>query len=392
MAGSDLIPFLTTGRGGVEGDPSTPADSLGEDRASDRLDEIESTITSSQTVRTRSAFVDTARIGDGADVHALKWIAMQTGPSAPSAARVMSFDSSTGVFKLDRSLEGAGVAASGDFYRIFDVNNVWPDVTAAQAAAGESRYRALVLRNQHGSAVTNVRMYFRIIEAGGPDFARLHPSTSGGGLFLNRANGSDQVDILDQLGQRDLTAGGGSGADLFGGSSGWVVSTSYGNADGNVASMADSTDLPLWIRRLIPANVRFRRSVAVQLIVETDTTGSDPDPLSSSIVMPYNIDGGTITATLEPDRYLTRGGGTRINGTVSVDGLPLPSRPVLWEIEPGDLGSLFTDDTPIANYDTTDEDGKTAATLHAEDSDAEVGQTTHPRISVGDGGEVGDPS
>ena len=393
MPGQNLVWYGTTGQDSNAAGTSQSDRSrwLGNTRAAETVHEIQSTLTSTQSARNRHYIVDTARIGDGVDAHVLKWIAIQTGPSALAAARVMSFDNATGVFKLDRQLEGAGVAASGDFYRIFTVNDVWPAVTAAQARTGEDRYRALVLRNEHGSAITNVRMYFRIIGAGGSDFARLHQGSAVGGLFLNRANGNDQVDILDQLGQRDTTAGGGSGADDFSGSSGWVVSTSYGTADGNVASLADIADMAVWVRRSIPAAVRFRRSVAVQLIVETDTGGSDPDPLSSSCIMAYDIDGGTITGTLEPDRYLTRGGGTRINGVVFADGVPLPDRPVLWEIEPGDIGSIFTDDDPITSYDTSNDDGEVAATFHAADSDAEVGQTTHPRMVVGAGGEVGDP-
>lgn len=394
MPGQELVWYGTTGQDSTTPGTSQPNRSrwLGSVRAAETLHEIQSTLTSTQDVRARHFIVDTARIGDGTQAHQLKWIAIQTGPSALAAARVMSFDDSTGVFKLDRPLIGSGVAATGDFYRIFDVNNVWPDVTAAQARVGEERFRAIMMRNETAGTINDVRIYFRVLDMGGDQFNRINTVNTFGGVFLDRANGSDQVDILDQLGQRDTTAGGGSGADGFIGSGGWTNPFGYGTADSESAiGILANNNMQVWLRRTIREGLRFRNSVAIQIIVETSDTGDDPDPLSSSAIMVYGVEGGTITGTQEPDRFLTRGGGVRIKGTVLSDGVPLADRPVLWQIEAGDLGAIFTDDDPLANYSTTDEDGVTFATLTAPDTDLSVGEVTHPQLLIGAGGEVGDP-
>ena len=148
MPGNDLIFHGTTGPGGVDGGSQPdPADWLGRARASQVLHEFQSTLTAAQTAQSRYFVVDSTRIGDGEDVHVFKWLLIQTGTNALAAGRVMSFDSSTGTFKLDRLL-GPGVAGIGDDYALFAVNNVWPDVSAAQAAAGEERFRCLVFRNR----------------------------------------------------------------------------------------------------------------------------------------------------------------------------------------------------------------------------------------------------
>ena len=385
MPGQELVWYGTTGQDSTTPGTSQPnrARWLGSVRAAETLHEIQSTLTSTQDVRARHIIVDTARIGDGVQAHQLKWIAIQTGPSALAAARIMSFDNATGVFKLDRQLVGAGVAASGDFYRIFDENNVWPDVSAAQALTGERRYRAIMMRNETAGTINDVRIYFRILDMGGNQFDRINTINTFGGVFLDRANGNDQVDILDQLGQRDTTAGGGSGADGFSGSGGWTNPFGYGTADSESAiGILTNNNMQVWLRRTIPEGLRFRNSVAIQIIV---------DPLSSSAIMVYSVGGGTITGTQQPDRFITRGGGVRTEGEVLSDGLPLVARPVRWQIKPGDLGQIFTDDDPLATYSTTDQEGKTFATIQAPDTDGSVGQVTHPQLIIGAGDEVGDP-
>lgn len=388
MPGNDLIFYGTTGLSGTsDGNPSTPdpADWLGRFRAPETLHELQSTLTSTQDARGRHFIVDTARIGDGAQAHQLKWIAMLTGPTALAAARVMSFDTATGIFKLDRSLEGAGVAVAGDDYAIFPVNNVWPDVSAAQARSGEERFRCVVLRNQHGASITDVRVYLRVLDAGGRYLSRFNQKTGGAGSFLQRAD--DVTDLFDALGLRDPAGG----PDGFVNTGGWLNPFGYAVADTSVTTLSNNTNIAIWLRRLIPAGLRFRRSIAIQLIVESTTAGSDPDPLAGSAVLAYDIDGETITASIDVDRYVGIGGGARLTGAVLGDGLAIADRPALWSIRPGDLGSIFTDDDPAASYDVTDDDGQVGSTFIAPTSLAVEGEISHPRLIVGAGGEVGDP-
>ncbi len=387
MPGNDLVFFGTTGSAGIsDGSPSTPspADWLGKFRAPETLHELQSTITSAQDARALYYITDTARIGDGAQAHQLKWIAMLTGPTAPSAARVMSFDTATGIFKLDRRLAG-GPAASGDDYAIFDRNNVWPDVTATQARAGEERFRCIYFRNQHGSAITNVRIYFRVLEVGGTDFARLHQNNEVAAAFIERSD--DTTDILDTLGQRVV----GGGSDNFSGSGGWRMPFIYAASDTNDATLGNNAGLAVWLRRSIPKGLRFRTSVAIQIIAESDVSGSDPDPLLGSAIMAYDINGETITGSLQADRYLHIGGGTRITGTILGDSVALASKPAKWGIKTGDPGSIATDDDPVTSYDTSDTSGQVFATYASPTTPGLAGTTTTIELTIGSGTEVGDP-
>ena len=384
MPGTDLIFYGTTGPGGSEGDSQPdPADWLGRARSSNVLHDFKSTLTTAQAVRSRHYIVDSTRIGDGEDAHVLKWVLIQSGTNALAAGRVMAFASATGTFKLDRLL-GPGEAGIGDDYTVFDVNNVWPDVTAAQASAGDERFRCIALQNEHGSTITNVRVYFVPLELVGDDIARVNQFLAGG-FFIERSD--DVTDFFDQLGQRQLLGG----PDGFAGSGPWLRPYGYGVADTNMASLTNNNQFGIWLRRLIPENSHFRRSVATMVVVESDTTGSDPDPLSSAAIMAFDIEGSDPVGTVAEDRFTYIGGGVRLTGNVLVEGIPLEDRPVRWDIRAGDLGSIFTDDDPIDEFDTTDEDGNVQATLIAPTIQSAAGLVTHPRLIIGAGDEVGDP-
>lgn len=384
MPGNDLRFYGTTGSGGTaDGDSQpTPANWLGRFRASQTLHEFQSTLTAAQTAQNRHFVVDSSRIGDGAQAHQFKWLLVQTGPAALSAARIESFDTSTGAFKLDRPTSGS--AASGDDYAVFDRNNVWPDVTAQQALQGDERFRCVYFRNEHGAAVSAVRFYLVPLTMGGYEFARIN-QVNNLQPFLQRSD--DVTDVLDALGQRDPAGG----PDQFAGSSGWIRPNGRVNAFGEDASTPNNQGMAVWLRRTIPAGLRLRRSLAVMLVVDTTTTGSDPDPLRSACIMPFDVL-GTPAASLQRDRYTHVGGGGRLEGAVveSATGLPIPSRPVKFQVAVGDVGSVATDDDPVAPYDTTDSAGLAAATATIP-SGATPGDDSTFQMLVGAGDEVGDP-
>lgn len=387
MPGNDLIFYGTTGTTGIaDGNPSTPdpADWLGRFRAPNPLHEFQSTLTANQSARSRHYVVDSSRIGDGEDAHVFKWLLLQTGSNALAAGRVMAFADATGTFKLDRLL-GPSTAAIGDDYALFEVNNVWPDLTAAQAQAGEERFRCIAMRNQHGAAIVNVRVYFIPLMVAGDEVARINQDTGGLGSFIQRSD--DVTDILNSQGQRDDEGG----PDGFVGSGPWLSIFGYGTADTDVASLPNNQNVAIWLRRLTPENLRFRQSVAVQIVAESATGGSDPDPLAGSAIMAWDIDGADPSAVIERDRFVYIGGGARLNAEVQAAGVDLPDRPVRWTLRPGDLGAIFTDDDPLAEYDTTDDDGEVQATYIAPELEVFVGETDTVRLIIGAGDEVGDP-
>lgn len=392
MPGTDLVMYGTTGPSGT-----TPGDSqsdrtqwLGRFRASEQLREFESTLTASQTSESRHIVVDSSRIGDGADAHALKWLLIHNGVSALSAARIMFFDDATGQFKLDRPLE-AGLAASGDTYAVFDQGNVWPDVVGQEAAEGGQRFRCIFVNNETGVTMTNLRVYVRTIGQTGAVLARTS-QVNANQPFLQTPDGA--TDIIAAIGP---TPGigpfdPGIGSYEFSGSSGWSARFGYGTAsDNNVVTLVNGAGIAIWMRRTIQSQSRLRRSVALMVIVETDFGGDDPDPLRTAAIMPFDIAPSPAEVVLTEDRFLSVGGGERLVGTITADGFPVIGRPVRWDVRPGDLGTIFTDDIPLANYDTSDDDGSVEATLISPDSQAAAGVTTHPQLIVGAGEEVGNP-
>lgn len=386
MSGANLVFYGTTGiPGTAEGQSQpSPAGYLGDWRASQVLHSLQSTLTASQGAQGRHFAVDASQIGAGTNVHRYKWLVMMTGPSALAAARVERFDSTTGTYTLDRPLPAA--AASGNTYRLCSRNNVWPDVSAAQAAVGEVRYRCICFRNEHGSSLANLKIYFRDLSAGVADCDRFHQNAQTQ-PFLARAN--DVTDLFKAVGQRDPAGG----ADAFGGSGPWTHPLGYATADTLIASLANNTTIAIWLRRVIPAGVQFRRSVGIQLLVESTTGGSDPSPLAASVVLPYDVaaDAAVPAGALAKDRYVHVGGGARLGARVTRGSGPEANRAVRWALRPGDAGSIATDDDPLAGYATTDADGLAAATYRAPELEATAGLSAAARLFIGAGDEIGDP-
>ena len=394
MSGANLVFHGTTGPGLSNGaSQPDPEDWLGRWRAAEVVHEIQSTLTAAQANTSRHIIVDSARIGDGVQAHQMKWIAMQTGGAAPSAARIASFDDATGTFKLDRQLVGS-LGQIGDTYRLFAPGNVFPNVTAEQAATGHESFRAICLLNSHGTigAAQKRRIIFRDLGSGDARHYSLIHQTTEATLtpFIERADGL--TDVLDVLGQR-ATLG---GPDGFANTSPWVQI--FDIADDNVSEVGNvslgfeiNQQAGIWLRRTIPAGARLRRSVAFQVLFLTDDASSDPNPLSSSVLIVYDIDTPDTSAIVTPDRFPAILGGARVRVDVSKAGAQLADRPVRWDVRPGDLGTMLTDDDPVSGYDVTDDDGRAYATLIAPTSQASAGVISHPRARIGAGEEIGDP-
>lgn len=387
MPGNDLLFYGTTGPGGgFDGDAqSDPNLFLGRFRSSTRLDEFQSTLTSNQLARSRNVVVDSSRIGDGADVHALKWLLFQTGPAALFASRIMAFDTATGGFKLERRTPSSAVI--GDDYAVFDRENVFPDVTIAQGRDGIEQFRCISFRNEHGVLISSVKIRFEAISLDGSEFARLHQTAVP--LiqpFIERADGL--TDILDVFGQRDPQGG----PDSFLGSGGWVSPQTRVMADTTVSAVANNFSVAIWLRRALPPRGRTqRRSVAILVLAESTTGGSDPDPLVGAAIIAYDVLSEDPEVDLVVDRFVHIAGGARLTATVSDSQGLKPEVPVLFSVRPGDEGTIETDDDPSPGFDRTNEDGEAFATFLATSDPGFEGAATHPRAGVGAGDEVGNP-
>lgn len=382
MPGNDLVFYGTTGLGGSDGDnvPDT-SDWLGRHRAQNTLHEVQSTLTSSQSAVTdQHIIVDTARIGDGADAHVMKWVLIQTGAAALSAARVQEFDTATGQFVLDRPLDA--LASSGDEYAIFAAGNCFPNLTAQESEDGQTLYRCVFMRNEHGVAITEVRFHLVPLMADMDQWARMAQAAAGT-PFLTIAD--EETAPLDSFGQRQ----GADASDNFSGSGGLTQPIERAGADAEDASLSNNTGLACYLRRVVPAGAERRRSVAIMLVASSTTAGSDPDPLVGAAIIVWDVEGVTPSVTAAVDRFVHFDGGGRYEATVvsAQTGDPVTGREVKFKVDTGDPGSVETTDNPITDWEVLDDAGEAAATYRAPSSgvDADV------IVEVPHGEEVGDP-
>ena len=389
MPGQNVVFYGTTGPSGgaAGGSQPDPAQWLGRFRASQTLHELTSTITAAQVLENRHLVIDTARIGDGANAHTLKWMMVYTGLGALSVARVERFDDATGSFLLDRKL--LGNAAVGNTYRLFAPNNVWPDVSPAQAVAGDERFRCIFARNENGAALVNVRVRLHALTVGGFELALVYSALDvSTQSFLQRAD--DTTDLFTA--NRDLDPLG--GPDNFGTSAGgaeyWRSTFARAGAFPENASLPNNFGTPIWMRRQVPAGARKRASVAVAIVLDTLTAGDDPDPFVAGAVMAWDVLGDP-SGSLQPDRYVAVGGGTRLEGTVlAEDGSPLADRPVSFGLFPGDPGAIATDDDPIAGFARLDAAGR-AFVAYTPGAAATAGETARVQLLIPAGEEIADP-
>lgn len=387
MPGNDLIFYGTTGVGGGAdgGSQPDPNEWLGRFRASQTLHEFQSTITTAQTARERHLLTDSARIGDGADVHALKWLVMQTGAAAPFASRIMAFDTATGQFKLEQRTPATVLI--GNFYGVFPRENLFPDVTIDQARNGDTRFRCLSFRNEHGVTIPNVKIHFQALKLNGSEVARFHqvqdPPLQ---PFLQRSD--DVTDLFDAFGQRVPEGA----PDNFIGSGGWISPPTNAIADTTAANIANTFSIGCWLRRVIPPEeFGRRRSVAIMIVGQSTLGGSSPDPLAGAGVFSFDILGETPVTTIETDRHIYISGGARLKGTIADSAGPVPGKPGRFAVRAGDQGVIQTDDDPTTDFATTNEDGEAFGTFIAPVNPAFEGDLTHPQWIVGDGDEVGNP-
>jgi len=375
----------TVGPGGGSGQSRPdPLTWLGRSYAAESIHSLQSTLTANQDVSRRNEIIDSARIGDGANAHALKWMAILTGPAALAAARVMSFDDATGTFKLDREL-GPGLAVSGNAYRLFNPGNVFGNLSAAQAVDGITDYRSIALFNaSHGAAVNDIKIYFRPLGSLRSDIIdRTHQGGSGG-LWIERSDVF--TDIFDSLGGRIV----GTGSDGFLVSGGWLHPFGYATADVTYTTMNPTAFVGIWLRRKLPAGSAPGLSLAIQIIAEASNTGSDPDPLAVSGIICFDIGSAPVEGLVQADRFVHVGGGARIDAQLDRLGAPIAQRPVQFGLRLGEQGIIIADDDPLAGYSTTDDEGRASAT-YTLDLLATEGGLAHPRAIIGAGEEVADP-
>jgi hypothetical protein len=298
----------------------------------------------------------------------------------------MAFDSATGAYVLDRRLASANVA-SGASYALFQPNACFPAVTDAQSIAGETRYRGIFMLNETGGSITGVRYHFVQLEGLGDGtraLSRLHQTTDTA-PFLRITD--EFTDVLGASGSRVL----GDVSDGFAGSGGWEFPYERTTARTEDATLPNNTGHGIFLRRVVPALTRARKSVAYLLVVSSSTTGQDPDPLTGGAIIAWDVNAADPTLTFIPDRFTQLRGGARYTLRSTRGGVADPDLVARFELSPG-LGTIHTENDPSSLHDTTDANGEAHVTHRASTAPGDENATEDVRAIVTTGTEEANPT
>ncbi len=365
MASTDIHWHLSGGAGN-----SDPDLSLGGVRSTaTELYEFQSTLTASQTAGQEWRFVDSTRIGDGANAHVGKWLLMMDGNNQFFAARIIGFDTASGRFHVDRL--PALDSTSGDTYQVFSNHNLYDAVSAAESAAGVVDYRMLYARNETGGTITASNFWFEYLDLGPSEVEMIPSATVGSPDLVISPDTEDPTDSTGQIrGTVFLTENG------FGREDSSPVQPEEAVPINEVNSWANTSDVAIWLKRTTPAFSGVRRRCAVLVRSEGSTQGAT--------IIAWEVAGYTPSVSLVRDRDVFIGGGARVIATVVTveDGSPVDELPVTLSVDA--LGSLVGVDVEPE----TDDDGVLGATYTAPIDPAEAGNTADIEFTVGAGEEV----
>lgn len=361
LNGHELVHYLAVDdvEGTAQPDPNA---SLGGNRSSTAIHEIQSTLTSAQTDARK--MVDTARIGDGIDAHVGKWILFMTGTAAVHASEILAFDDATGEFLLVSGTPS--LAASADTYRIYDVNAFWDDLDAGESASGVTQYRLLYLHNETGFSVTSPETKLALLDGAGIEFALAQWDGTGDKQGITVIPDEETEPDLDELEASSNTV------PRFEQPVGLNSQLQVPRLQ--PASYSNSAAVPIWLRRVGGQGRLTKPRVVLQVIHKFASTGGDPDPLVTSGLIIFGLTGLTPQASLTRDRAIRVGGGARyvVALTAQESGLPIVGEQVAFQQTAGP-GSLDLSSDP--DDFRTDEDGTVFASHVASTNEGDEGQT-----------------
>lgn len=353
-----------------------PSDSIGNYRSSTEIWDFQSQATAATTSSTRRFLVDSTRIGDGDSAHRGKTLTTISGGAYPFVTRILYFQSSTGTFFLqDPFPDDIGI---GDYYRVWAPDNLFPQVTAQQCADGFEDWRTINILN--GLGVGNVKMQFWLM-----------PFASGGGSLELLATKGDAT-------RTDFLVDGGNTDPM--GVNGAILLNTYGQWNNHERMRAPVEDYvtphdsivnngsqgpAIILHRIIPPGTEARDLASTVIMMISDETGGDPDPLQSVCPIIWSYQGFTPSVELFVDQKLRVNGGCRIEGRVTIGetGIPVEGRDVTFELGGGDPGSIVGDPFQI-----TDDVGIAGTTYQSPSDEIEVGNTVNFNVNVGGGDEL----
>ena len=283
-----------------------------------------------------AAITAVSAFGDGPDPGPTdrvgQWVSIQNGTAAMSAARIESFDETTGEMRFHEELTAA--PAVNDVFRIFANQNLFPAASPAMNTQGFTIHRGIFVRNQEpGSAnLADVRLWPVPLEPGPTDL-RIAP-----GDFASSNVTMDE--LADELEVPDLSA-----ANAFTNvDQGFRAGHDYASAiDSPIAGFQDLSAngdqfMGVYLELTAPPLSRQKQVCAWGLALESATTGNDPDPFRILVaIFVFELQGLDANVTVRPDSAVFVEGEASIRvKAVDVDtAIPLEGLPAQISIDAG---------------------------------------------------------
>lgn len=319
------VEWFLSGAGSAGGAQPDPALSLGGFRSSTRLDVVQSTFTAAASVGALRV-VDSAQIGGA---HAGRWLLVMTGACGGAAGffatRVSAFDAASGTFGLSDPLPAA--ISSGNVYRLFDVGNLFDDLSSAEATDGHVDYRMIIARNLTGSGYNGARV--RVEQVG------VSPRESVEVLARSASalDATSYTPVADDETSPNVSGFGGNAAAF---SAPFVADDPLGRQPVNALNVGVTHNFAMWLRRSTPIQLgRFAGTGVWKLVVESTTAGVDPNPFAFATLLAFGSDGLGQVRSFGVDRALRIGGGSRLGVRI----LDTSGRPIVGEVVRFAVGS-----------------------------------------------------
>jgi hypothetical protein len=335
------VHFHLSGAASLLGAQPDPNASLGNyiASASDRLYHTQGT---ASAVGSNSSFSSASFTGQD---FTGDWVLAITGAAVGLAAKVVAM--AGGVAQLDRPLAGIAI---GDYFRVHSPDNLFDDVDAAEALAGDIEFRGIFARNETGVALAAVRLHLEPLFASPTVLALAAKdgmaSQFVGGLLPDEGTAPNLATTLGDANARFES----------------IFDHGIAYDVGSPASINNSNQRPLWLRRAVSANSGPQVDTAWMVVLE----GSNP--IWSAALIVFSGAGFTPQIAMQEDRYAYVGGGARVTTTITDEGgTPQEEYDLEW--------SVVGDGTLDAATGQTDEDGQDTAAYTAPSNESAEGQS-----------------
>jgi hypothetical protein len=313
--------------------------------------DYESTVTAVSSL----GFGDSAHTGEGAGVHNGKYVLFVDGNDELLVCRVVGY-SDAGWFDLFPVPQNIQV---GDTYRLFDVNSLFDDLSAAECAAGDVEYRLIAAYNNSGQTLNGpARVWVEEVDVGQTEFdIAADDNPTGNPVGPTPSDEKEEPDL----------SGFGASAEFsrpISDTSGLRQPSFTGSLDNLTLGLAGHRLIS--IRRTTAAKSKRRGRILAMIMVQQESP-SPVQTVKTGCLIVLNADGYTPAITVTKDRDVHIGGGARITAevrTVETDAA----------VEEADVAFELTGlKLLIPDGSQTDSNGRLKATYHGSEDPDDAG-------------------